>query len=333
MQYRTAERGDTIFALDVHATAPSRRRSPQSREERRRARKAARPHSRARARSRPRLCASTTCYLARRQQTRVRHATPSTSARKNTKTSKSIVVDLLRVGARRALQPRRITKNEGEEVRPRWANDIAHIFFTIEVGDVSGPYRDLQPHLYWVDIDSGAIEQWGKYFVGPVEHYSVTANSRAGLRAPRHRSSDVLDAPSPPTSLHRLNGWPGTYAHILDGAALAASGLRLLSLWASPKKFIWPIAADKLDQARPITSFNKTLHRTRSSAGQALSMEGRRRHHRRRHADLSSGKIRSQASAHVHADSRRPRRCRRQPLRGRLVSVGRAGRDQRMARL
>ena len=74
----------------------------------------------------------------------------------------------------------------GRRVRPRWANDNRHILFTIEVGDVSGPYRDLQPHLYWVDVDDGEIEQWDKAFIGPVEHYAVTADNRSDLRAPRY---------------------------------------------------------------------------------------------------------------------------------------------------
>src|ERR1035441_9892037 len=61
-------------------------------------------------------------------------------------------------------EPRRVTTNQAVEVRPRWASDSRHIFFSVEVGDVSGPYRDLQPHLYWVDTESGAIEQWSKDF-------------------------------------------------------------------------------------------------------------------------------------------------------------------------
>ena len=91
------------------------------------------------------------------------------------------VVDL-KSAAASPIQPRRITHNEAEEVRLRWDSDSRHIFFIVEVGDVSGPYRDLQPHLYRVDIEKpdiegGKIEQWGKDFIGPVEHYAVTATA------------------------------------------------------------------------------------------------------------------------------------------------------------
>src|SRR4029077_81486 len=68
----------------------------------------------------------------------------------------------------------RLTNNQAVEHELHWANDSRHIFFTIDVGDVTGPYRDLQPHLYWVDSGDGKIEQWGKDFGGPVDHYSVT---------------------------------------------------------------------------------------------------------------------------------------------------------------
>jgi hypothetical protein len=107
-------------------------------------------------------------------------------------------------------QPRRITKNQGVEADLHWANDNRHILFTIEMGDVSGAYRDLQPHLYWVDTGSGAIEQWGKDFIGPVGNYSVGGSSllacaRIGTEVPLYSSAKASE------SLHKLNGWQGTY--------------------------------------------------------------------------------------------------------------------------
>ena len=75
------------------------------------------------------------------------------------------------------VQPHRITHNQAVEHDLHWANDNRHIFFTIDVGDVTGPYRDLQPHLYWIDSSDGKIEQWGKDFGGPVDHYAVTGDN------------------------------------------------------------------------------------------------------------------------------------------------------------
>ncbi len=162
-------------------------------------------------------------------------------------------------------QPRRITNNQAAEVRPHWANDSRHIFFSVEVGDISGPYRDLQPHLYWVDTDSGKvehaplehapIEQWSKDFIGSVEHYAVAADSvltsaRVGTEV------QIYSAAKPSESLHRLSGWPGTYA----GISVAAHSSRVAFVYSSlgkPEEVYLADSATKLDQAHPISSFNK----------------------------------------------------------------------------
>ena len=156
-------------------------------------------------------------------------------------------------------QPRRITHNQADEIRPRWANDSRHIFFSVEVGDVSGPYRDLQPHLYWVDTEKPdtdpAIEQWSKDFIGPVEHYAVAAD--AVLASARLGTEvQMYSATKPSDSLHRLSGWPGTYADI----STAAHSPRVAFIYSSlgkPDEVYLADSADKLDQARAITSFNK----------------------------------------------------------------------------
>ncbi len=162
-------------------------------------------------------------------------------------------------------QPHRVTHNQAVETRPHWANDSRHIFFSVEIGDVSGPYRDLQPHLYWVDTEkpdtekpdsaSGAVEQWSKDFIGPVEHYAVTAgNVLAAARIGTEVQTYSADKPS--DSLHRLSGWPGTYSRI----AVAAHSPRVAFVYSSlgkPEEVYLAESAAKLDQARPITSFNK----------------------------------------------------------------------------
>lgn len=152
-------------------------------------------------------------------------------------------------------QPRRITNNQGVESQLRWANDNRHILFTVEVGDVSGPYRDLQPHLYWVDVDSGAIEQWGKDFIGPVGNYSVAGNSvlacaRTGTEVQMYSSS------RPGESLHRLNGWQGTYQDITSALQSPRTAFVYSSL-GKPSEVYLADGPDKLDQAHAITSFNK----------------------------------------------------------------------------
>lgn len=162
-------------------------------------------------------------------------------------------------------EPRRVTHNQAAEIRPHWANDSRHIFFEVEVGDVGGPYRDLQPHLYWVDTGSGAIEhapiehapieQWSKDFIGSVEGYAVTADSvltsaRAGTEV------QMYSAAKPSESLHRLSGWPGTYAHISVATRSARVAFAYSSL-GKPEEVYLADSAANLDQAHAITSFNK----------------------------------------------------------------------------
>ena len=105
---------------------------------------------------------------------------------------------------------------------------LKRIFFTVEDGDVTGPYRDLQQHLYWVDSEkpdsekpdsekpdsaTGAAEQWSKDFIGMTEHYAVAADTV--LTSARVRTEvPMFAAAQPNQSLHKLNGWEGTYERL-----------------------------------------------------------------------------------------------------------------------
>jgi dipeptidyl aminopeptidase/acylaminoacyl peptidase len=180
------------------------------------------------------------------------------------------------------LKPVRLTHNQAAETQAHWANDGRHIFFTVEIGDVAGPYRDLQPHLYSVDAQSGAVEQWAKNFVGPVDHYAVVGAdaassepsrrvrpaSEASASTPNSSDSSILasarigtevqiySAAKPSDSLHRISGWPGTYSRI----SVAAHSSRVAFVYSSlnkPEEIYLADSAATLDQAKPITSFNK----------------------------------------------------------------------------
>ena len=155
--------------------------------------------------------------------------------------------------------PRRLTNNQAVETRPRWAADSRHLFFSVEVGDVSGPYRDLQPHLYWVDSDSSKVEQWSKDFLGSVDGYAVNNNSvltsaRLGTEV------QIYSAATPAESLHKLTNWPGTYDRISVGAHSPKIAFIYSSLTKPAEIYLADSTdKDKLNDARPITSFNKVL--------------------------------------------------------------------------
>jgi dipeptidyl aminopeptidase/acylaminoacyl peptidase len=162
-------------------------------------------------------------------------------------------------------QPRRVTHNTAIESHPRWASDSRHIFFIVDVGSVSGPYLDVQPHLYWVDTqkpdtekpDADTDAQWGKDFIGPVEHYAVATDSM--LAAARvGTEAQIYSAQKPADSLQRLTHWPGTYTEI----STSVRSPRVAFLYSSlekPEEVYFSSSAAQLDQARAITQFNQLI--------------------------------------------------------------------------
>ena len=257
IQYRTAERGDTLFALDVSA-ALARNLTAAEKVEKKEGEPKPDPDVT------PGTHALATTPL------RIDDLVTSPDGKKLAWTSNAInqrqekyedveIYTLDLPPANAAAQPRRITHNQAVEGHPRWANDNRHIFFTVEVGDVSGPYRDLQPHLYWVDSDSRAVEQWSKDFIGPVEHYAVVHDKNSVLASARIGTEvQIYDVAHPADKLHRLTETAGTYASI----STALHSPRVAFIYSSlgkPDEVYLADSAQKLDQARPITSFNKKL--------------------------------------------------------------------------
>lgn len=252
VQYRTAERGDSIFEIDVNAAVARNLAAPAKAEK-----KEGEPEKNPDLSPGARMLATTAL--------RVEHMLTSPDGSKIAFVSNAInqrqekyedvEIYLVDLGAGAGAQPRRITKNQGVETQLHWAKDNRHILFTIEEGDVSGPYRDLQPHLYWVDADSGSIEQWGKEFIGPVGNFSVADNSvlacaRAGTEVQMYSSSKPAD------SLHRLSGWQGTYENVSN----ALQSPRVAFVYSSlgkPSEVYLADGPDKLEEAHAVTSFNK----------------------------------------------------------------------------
>ncbi len=155
------------------------------------------------------------------------------------------------------MQPRRITHNQAEEVRLRWANDSRHLLFTVEVGDVSGPYRDLQPHLYWVDSESGAVEQWVKDFPGQIVSYAPRPDGNGVVLAGRLGTEvHLYNAADPADSIHSIIGQKGTYENLSTGSHTHRIAFQYSSLTHPTEVFV----ADEPNapaEARAITSFNK----------------------------------------------------------------------------
>src|SRR5271156_2490828 len=214
VQYRTAERGDTIFALDFaaalahHAAAPAKEETDAGKE------------------SDLTPGAQEVANLPLRVDDMVtspdgdKLALLTNAINQRQEKYEDVEVYFCGLGVQGSggdqkfcSPPRRLTHNQAVETNLHWANDNRHIFFTVEVGDVTGPYRDLQPHLYWVDSETSAVEQWDKNFIGPVDHYAVAADTiLASARIGTEVAAYSISQPN--QSLHKLNSWPGSYEQI-----------------------------------------------------------------------------------------------------------------------
>jgi dipeptidyl aminopeptidase/acylaminoacyl peptidase len=267
VQYRTAERGDTIFALDVaaalaqHVAAPAKLSEKEETAEKD---SDLTPGARAIATSPLRVDDLVTSP----DGSKLAFVTNAINQRQEKAEDVEIyALDLASVArapspataaseAKPPLaQPRQLTHNQAVEGKLRWANDNRHVFFSVEVGDVTGPYRDLQPHLYWVDAQTGTIEQWSKDFIGPVEHYAVTVDlilvsARSGTEVAPYSSSQ------PNQPFYKMKGLPGTY-EVLSTSTHSSQVAFVYSSLQRPAEVYLADNADALDQARPITSFNK----------------------------------------------------------------------------
>ena len=293
VQYRTAERGDTVFALDLGSAlalheATAAKVTPDSEKEKKN-KEDVTPGAQAivtiplrvdallMSPTGNKLAFLTNAINQRQEKVEdvelytidlpsVARAPSPATAGSDAKASSTLTV------------PRRITHDRAVEIHPQWANDGRHIFFSVEIGDVSGPYRDLQPHLYWVDTENGAVEQWSKDFIGPVEHYAVAGDAggdafvrpASAASAPRTNASgatlltsaragtevQMYSVNKPSESLHRLSGWPGTYSDI----SVAAHSPRVAFVYSAlgkPEEVYLAESSGKLDEAHAITSFNK----------------------------------------------------------------------------
>ena len=258
VQYRAAERGDTIFALDVAAALAHRAAAPaksesdsdKNKDKDKKDEPDLSPGSRA--------IATTPLRVDSLETAPDGHKLAFISNAINQRQEKYEDIEIYTVdltsNKSATVEPHRVTHNQAGESRLRWAADSRHLFFASE-NDPLGPYRDLQPHLYWVNAEDGKTEQWSKDFIGPVERYavagdSILASARAGTEVQMYLTT------KPSESLHRLTAWSGTYTNI----SVAAHSPKVAFIYSSlgkPEEIYLADGADKLDQARPITQFNK----------------------------------------------------------------------------
>jgi dipeptidyl aminopeptidase/acylaminoacyl peptidase len=265
VQYRTAERGDTIFSLDVapvlaHQTAAPAKEATDAETD-----SDVTPGARALANSPLRI----DDLITSPDGAKLAFLTNAVNQRQEKFDDVELyALDLTNSSSTQT--PRRLTHNQAVETHPRWASDSRHILFTVEIGDVSGPYRDLQPHLYSIDTENPDTEipnknpaaknkstPWAPDFPGSIDHFAVAADTiLASARTGAEVSAYSITQPN--QSLHKLNSWPGTYEQI-SAAKHSPRFAFIYSALQKPAEIYLADSADKLNDARPITTFNKSL--------------------------------------------------------------------------
>ncbi len=256
IQYRTAERGDTIFALDVpaaiarHASAPAKTDAgSEVHKETEDLTPGALPVTTSPLRV-DRLCLSPDGH---------RLAFLTNAVNQRQEKIEDVEIYVVEPQAPSPIQnfvpSRRITHNEAVETSPRWASDSRHLFFTVEIGDVSAPYRDLQPHLYWVDTDTGKVEQWGQDFPGEIMSYGIYGNGVV-MNARLGTEVQLYTAANPNDPLHPLSGQKGTYEELSTGERTKRVAFGYSSL-TQPAEVYLAEGPNLLQSARPLTSFNQ----------------------------------------------------------------------------
>ena len=186
---------------------------------------------------------------------RVAFSTDSISQRfEGLKEIEVYVADTTKAGPQNSA--RQITNNEALEDDVQWSPDGKRLFFRVEQGSVEAKYADLQPRVYSVDVESSKPARWASDFDGSLSHYAVESNGALLVPGMLGTATALYQQASLQQSFRKLEGWPGTYAHV----AAAANSPRIAFAYSEVDKPIEVYITDspeQLNSARAITSFNK----------------------------------------------------------------------------
>jgi len=253
IEYRKAERGDEIFEIGIAGALAARETKGTKPPPEENAEPDATPGARALARSDFRIAEIAASPNAKR----VAFLTTSVSEREEVFAEFEIYAFELD-GAAPDRAPKRITNNEAQEDRIGWADDNRYVFFHVTVGSVEGKYKDSQERVYWVDADSGATARWAADFDGSVAGYATPSEKGALFAGGLGTKVELYSQAKPDARFEKLSGWPGTYGRV----STAKASPRIAFVYSSlqrPDEVYLADSADRLQDALPITTFNKLL--------------------------------------------------------------------------
>ena len=125
---------------------------------------------------------------------------------------------------------------------------------------------------------------------GQVAHYAVASDGGVLAAAGSGPKSRCIPRPGPGRHFRQQRDWPAR----TNWSHAAAHSSRIAFVHSSLGKPAEVYLADSAGQTADRSASHRiqqAVHRTRSAPGQTLSLEGGGRHHGRRHADVSAGKV------------------------------------------
>lgn len=151
---------------------------------------------------------------------------------------------------------KQLTSNQAIEEHLEFSPDGKRIFFEVSQGSVESSYADLQPRVYSVDSTTGEPVRWAAEFGGAITDYSIDPQGAMLAPGMLGTSSALYRQGTPSEAFRKLDGWPGTYARI----ASARNSPKIAFAYSEvdkPTEVYVAESAGTLDEAKPITSFNK----------------------------------------------------------------------------
>jgi dipeptidyl aminopeptidase/acylaminoacyl peptidase len=259
LQYRDAERGDDIFAVDFAATAQWNSESSSNETKRPETRKI-----------------SSIPYRVEQLATSpdgrfLAFATESRSQREESLDDDGIYVTSLAGTGKAEAKPIPLLQHpQAFFDRIQWASDSRHLFFSFLNGAVEGAYEDAQERVYWVRTDEDGqescgppakgqgCERWASNFFGSINGFvalsdgSLLAAGRLGTEVQPYLEHE------PSIEFTKQAGESGTYESFSAAARSSAVAFVYSSL-QSPAEVYLAADPSKITEARRITSFNQAL--------------------------------------------------------------------------
>ncbi len=257
IQYRAAERGDRIFAIDFDADGARNAAGSDEDSKNTEANEIA---------STPYRVQQLTSSADGRW---LAFATESISQRQESLSDDGIyVIDLSAEDQQHAAAIPLLNHPQAFFSTIEWAPDSKHVFFSFLNGAVEGAYQDAQSRIYWVNVDGKTAERcgepraglpcerWGSNFSGSMNGFAALQGG--GLLAAGMMGTEVQPylQRDPASGFDKQSGLAGTYGEL----SVAAGSSRVAFVYSSqetPAEIYLAESPDKMSEARRITSFNE----------------------------------------------------------------------------